>query len=70
MNALKLKWSAICLLAPALLVVTCSDEEALGPPRPADGGAGGQGGDAPSDAGDEEIITIDGEVPTCLEGEG
>jgi hypothetical protein len=70
MNVLKLKWTTLCLLIPALLVITCSDEDSLGPPKPPVGGAGGQGGDASSDVADEEIITIDGEIPTCLEGAG
>ncbi len=71
MNLLKVKTAAFLLITATVLTVSCEDEP-LGPPQPAGGGNGGGGGDGVEDIGGnggEEAILIDGEVPTCLEGE-
>jgi hypothetical protein len=72
MNTLKVKTSAACLMTVAILAGACEEEhDQLGPPLPALGGAAGSGGGT---AGEENIggeggILINGEVPTCLEGD-
>lgn len=71
MNFLKFKTATACLLAAAAIAGACEEEtEQLGPPQPVIGGAGGQGEDAGQEnSGGEGGALIDGEVPTCLEGD-